>query len=62
VASVDQQEHVKVGVGLKGPAAERGDLLIQVGTDPRHLGLGDPGIDPEGADQVVDLPGRDPRR
>lgn len=33
------EEHVGVGVGLQGPAAERGDFLVEVGTDPRHLTL-----------------------
>ena len=53
------EKHVRVRVALQRPAPERGDLLIQVLADPRHLGLGDAGVDAEGLDQVVDLPGGD---
>jgi hypothetical protein len=35
-------------------------LLVELGTDPRDLGLGHAGGDPERPDQVVDLSGRDP--
>ena len=30
----------------EGAGAERADDLVQPGADPRHLGLGDPGLDP----------------
>ena len=33
------QEHVRVGVGLQRAVAERGDLLVEVGADPRHPDL-----------------------
>lgn len=40
--------------------AERGDLGVQVGADPRRLGLGDPRDDAESLDPVVDLTGSRP--
>ena len=43
----------------QGPVAERTHLGVEVGADPRHLRLGDPGVRAEGLDQVVDLAGRD---
>src|ERR1035441_999434 len=36
------------------------ELLVELGTDPARLGLGDAGLQSEGGHQVVDLPGRDP--
>ena len=39
------EEHVRErGVGQR-PVPERADLLVQVSADPRHLALGDPGVD-----------------
>ena len=51
-----------VGVGDLGqrPVPERADLLIEVRTDPRDLGLGDPGVRTQRLDEVIDLPRRDP--
>ena len=48
-----------VGIALLGQRAvqERTDLLVEVGADPGDLGLGDPGVDPHGCDQVVDSSG-----
>ena len=43
-----------------GRIAERGDLLVQPGADPRHLRLRDARPDPERGDEVVDCPGRHP--
>jgi hypothetical protein len=40
--------------------AERTHRLIQAGADPRHLGLGDPGVDAQSGDQVIDRTGGDP--
>ena len=40
-------------------SAERADDLVQAGADPRHLRLGDPGLDPHRLDQVIDRPGGD---
>ena len=58
VGGVTQQ----VGKGQvgQGSRAELVHLLIERRTDPRDLGLGDPGVDTEGRDQVVDLARRDP--
>src|SRR3954453_21258634 len=54
---------VEVDVGELGvvqPAGpERGDDLVEAGADPGHLGLGDPGVDAQRGDQVVDAAGRD---
>jgi hypothetical protein len=41
----------------RGPVRRRSGEL---GADSADLGLGDAGLQPEGAPQVVDLPGRDP--
>src|SRR5579875_443288 len=43
----------------EGATPERLDPLVEPGTDPAHLGLGDPRVDPHGRHQVVDRPGRD---
>jgi hypothetical protein len=40
----------------QGAVAEGGDLGVQIGADPGHLGLGDAGVRAQGADQIVDLP------
>lgn len=53
------EEHVRVGLIRERSVAERGDVLVQVRADPRHLGLRDAGIRAERFDEVVDLPGRD---
>ena len=42
------------------PVAERVDLDVEAGADPRHLRLGDPRVDPQRLDEVVDGAGRDP--
>jgi hypothetical protein len=39
------------------PGPERGHLMIELDTDPGDLGLGDPTVDAQGLDQVVDLAG-----
>ena len=36
------QEHVRVGVSIKVPFLERDHLFVEVGADPRHLGLAGP--------------------
>ena len=54
------EEHIGVGDLGQRPVPERADLLIEVRTDPRDLGLGDPGVGTERFDQVIDLPRRDP--
>ena len=41
------------------PAPERGDLLVQVGAEPRHLRRRDAAVGARGLDQVVDLAGAD---
>jgi hypothetical protein len=40
------------------PVTERRHLHIELGADPAHLGLADPGVGAQGLDQVVDLPRR----
>ena len=58
-----QVGRVEVDVGeldvVQRPGAERADDLVQAGADPRDLGLGDPGVDAQRLDQVVDAAGRD---
>ena len=39
--------------------AERANDLVQAGTDPRHLRLGDPGLGAHRLDQVIDRAGGD---
>ena len=46
-------------VSARSRSRERGDLGVEVGADPRHLGLGDPGVRAQRVDQVVDLAGAD---
>jgi hypothetical protein len=49
---------IQIDVGEAGvvqrPGAERRQGLVQVGADPRDLGLGDSGVGSEGFDQVID--------
>jgi len=54
------QEHIRERRAGQGPVAERGDLLVQAGADPRDLGPGDPGVGAQRLDQVIDLAGGDP--
>jgi ribosomal protein L37AE/L43A len=54
------QEHVGEPRLGQRPVTKRPDLLIQARADPRDLTLGDPGVGPQGLDQVIDLPGADP--
>jgi hypothetical protein len=54
------QEHVGEWLSGQRPVGERRDLGVEVGADPRHLRLGDPGVRAECLDQVVDLPRRHP--
>ena len=54
------EEHVRVVHGREVPVPERADFVVQVLADPGHLGLGDPGLGPEGLDQIIDLAGGDP--
>ena len=52
-------EHVwELRMGQRA-GAKRLDLGVQVGTDAGDLGLGDAGVDSQGADQVVDSAGGD---
>lgn len=37
----------------QGPGAKRFDLGVEIGADPGDLGLGDCGVDPECADEVI---------
>ena len=50
---------VDVGEGdvAESPVPEGLDPIVEAGTDPAHLGLGDPRVDPHGGHQVVDGPG-----
>jgi len=41
------------------PLAKCVRLLVHLSTDPRDLALGDPGVDSERLDQVIDLAGGD---
>jgi hypothetical protein len=54
---------VEVDVGeldvVQPARPECGDDLIEAGADPRDLRLGDPRVDAEGGNQVVDGPSRD---
>jgi hypothetical protein len=38
--------------------AERADDLVELAADARHLRLGDPRVDTERSDQIIDGPGR----
>jgi hypothetical protein len=50
-------EHIReAGVG-QGAGPERGHLGVELGADPGDLALGDPAVDAQGLDQVVDLAG-----
>jgi hypothetical protein len=49
------QEHVRVTDLGQRPVPERTDFFVEVRTDPRDLGLADPGVGAERFDQVVDL-------
>ena len=42
------------------PGSERADRLVELGTDPRHLGLRDSRCDTERSDQVINRAGRYP--
>src|SRR3954452_2160254 len=44
---------------VQPPLAEGGDDLVEAGADPGHLRLGDPRVDAQRGDQVVDAAGRD---
>jgi hypothetical protein len=50
------QEHIRERLSGQGPVGERGHLVVEVGADPGHLGLGDPGVRAPGLDRVVDRP------
>ena len=50
------EEHVRELLVGQIPIGERCDLLVQVGADPRHLRLADPGLGTQRLNQVVDLP------
>ena len=53
------EEHIRRGlIGQRAPAPG-GDIGVELAADPADLGLGDPGFDTEGSDQVVDLAGAD---
>jgi hypothetical protein len=54
------QEDIRELLVGQRPVAERAHLLVEVGADSAHFGLGDAGVSAQGADQVVDLPRRDP--
>ena len=55
---------VEVHVGerdvAEGPVAERVDPLVEASADPRDLRFGDPRVDTESRNEVVDRPGRHP--
>jgi hypothetical protein len=53
------QEHVRVAGGIQPSAAEPVHFLIETGTDPGDLGLGDPGA-AEGDNEIVDVAGGHP--
>jgi len=59
-----QVGRVEVDVGEAGvperTSPERTHHLIESGANPRHLGLGDPGIDTQGLHQVIDRTSRNP--
>lgn len=42
---------------VRGRSAERRDFFVEAGADTGHLGLGDPGRDAEGVDEVIDAAG-----
>ena len=50
------EEHVGIRRVREGPVTERGDVLVQVRADPRHLALANPGVCAERLHQVIDLP------
>ena len=53
---------VQIDVGeldvIETAGAERADDLVEPGADPRHLRLGDPRVDTQRGDQVIDRAGR----
>jgi hypothetical protein len=49
------EEDVREGGVPQRSVAELGDDRIELGADPAHLALADPGVDAEGRHQVVDL-------
>jgi hypothetical protein len=49
------EEHIGERGLREAAVGEVGDLLIEIGADPGDLGLGDPGVGAQGADEVVDL-------
>jgi hypothetical protein len=52
-------EQIGEGDVIELSLPEAVQVLVELGTDPRHLGLGDPRRDAEGFDQVIDLSRRD---
>jgi hypothetical protein len=52
-------EHVEELDVIQGPVPERLQVTVELGADPRHLALADPGTHAEGSDEVVDLASRD---
>ena len=53
-------EQIGEGGVVESSLPEDGHLLVELGTDPRHLGLRDPRLGTERFDQVVDFSRRDP--
>jgi len=54
------EEHVGEGLAGEAAVAERGDLDVEIGADPRHLALADTGVGAERFHQVIDLARADP--
>jgi hypothetical protein len=52
------EEHVGELDVVQGPVAELGHHHVELAADAAHLTFGDPRLDPQGLDQVVDLAGR----
>jgi len=52
------QEDIGIGGVAERPRAEGFELFVHRSANPRHLGLGDPGVDAERLDKVIDLSGR----
>jgi hypothetical protein len=51
------QEDVAKRLLTQRPISERGALDVELGADPRYVGLGDPAVGAESLDQVVELAG-----
>ncbi len=54
------EEHIGELDVIETPLPKLVDRTVELSADPRHLTLGDTGVDPQGGDEVVDLAGADP--